>query len=99
MSRGGRRPGAGRKPKALAALRLEGGFRPGRHASLLKAAPSRMAEATKSDQGTNSSLDSFRAPRLDASVLPVRRALSRGWVRLGSHSSRRPGRRPRVVND
>lgn len=36
--RGGKRPGSGRKPKALADLQLTGGFRPARHAHLLKPA-------------------------------------------------------------
>ena len=45
MGSGGRRVGAGRPPKALADLRLTGGIRAGRHASLLKAVPLRSALA------------------------------------------------------
>jgi hypothetical protein len=36
MARGGRRAGAGRKPKPLSELQLTGGFRTTRHAHLLK---------------------------------------------------------------
>ena len=44
MGRGGRRAGAGRKPKALAELRLAGGFRRTRHAALLQVVPDEWAQ-------------------------------------------------------